>query len=85
MKDDPALLPLLLVEDGARELRDRGLDAVLRRAIARSHNFNSSHFLEQRTLLVSLSDDAIKVYRYLNTSGTGAEDTSSTALISSPI
>ena len=34
---------------------------------------------------VSLSDDAIKVYRYLNTSGAGAEDTASTALISSPI
>lgn len=33
---------------------------------------------------VSLTDDAIKVYRYLNTSGAGAEDTTSAAPNSSP-
>lgn len=52
MKDDPALLPLLLVEDGAGELRDRGLDAVLRRGIAGTNNFYASYFLEQRRTLV---------------------------------
>ena len=51
VKDDPALLPLLLVEDGAGELRDRGLDAVIRRGITRGNNFHASHFLKQRKLL----------------------------------
>ena len=55
VEDDAALLPLLLVEDGAGELRDGGLDAVLGRDIARRDNLHPRHFLKQDDLWVTLS------------------------------
>ena len=50
MEDDPALLPLLLVEDGAGELGHCWLYAVLR-AVTRRRYLHPSHFLETENIV----------------------------------
>ena len=48
MEDNPALLPLLLIEERVWKLGDSGRDAVLGGAITGGTNLYPGHLLEQR-------------------------------------